>query len=197
MPLGVASPRIRNGDLFLFRRHGPIGWMISAAGRSDYCHCELAGWWNCRIFSLGMTSRGGGRAVCLEQLVAANPGRIDWYKANSGGRWPEYQPQRALYQMQGFLGRRYGWRSIFAAAVRRAPLLRLLVRTSADDLLESRWPPVCSEAIANATRAGGVDPVPWLADCCTEPADLARSSFFGYVGTLYPSDHAEVAAWKP
>jgi hypothetical protein len=35
-----------------------------------------------------------------------------------------------------------------------------------------------------ACRAGGVDPVPNLADRLTEPADLARSPFFEYRFTL-------------
>ena len=37
-----------------------------------------------------------------------------------------------------------------------------------------------------AMRAGGVDPVPNLADRLTEPGDLARSAFYEYRFTLLP-----------
>jgi hypothetical protein len=40
--------------------------------------------------------------------------------------------------------------------------------------------------VAAADREGGADPVPNLADRLTEPADLARSTFYRYHSTLIP-----------
>jgi hypothetical protein len=66
------------------------------------------------------------------------------------------------------------------------PVVRWLVRPVTDDRANGAHPPFCSQAVAIACRAGGVDPVPNLADRLTEPGDLARSPFFRYRFTLVP-----------
>lgn len=52
---------------------------------------------------------------------------------------------------------------------------------------EKLSPPYCSEACSIADRlGGGVNPVEFLSDRFTEPADLARSPFYRYLFTLEP-----------
>jgi hypothetical protein len=74
---------------------------------------------------------------------------------------------------------------VLQAALRHAPLCRLLVHPDSDDQRATHQPPFCSQASTMADRiGGGVDPVPHLADRLTEPADLARSPFYRYRFTL-------------
>jgi hypothetical protein len=84
-------------------------------------------------------------------------------------------------------GRRYGWWSLLWVAMVHLPVVRLLVRPDTDDSANGSLP-FCSQAVARACRAGGVDPVPNLADRLTEPGDLARSVFFRYRFTLFPEE---------
>jgi hypothetical protein len=86
--------------------------------------------------------------------------------------------------MLGITGRRYGWANLCRAALLHLPIFRFLVRPDTNDNGASTRPPFCSEAVAMAVRAGGVDPVPNLADRLTEPGDLARSAFYEYRCTL-------------
>ena len=63
----------------------------------------------------------------------------------------------------------------------------MAVRAEVEDDAIDRRPPFCSQACAMTDRiAGGVDPVPHLSDRLTEPADLARSTFYEYAFTLVP-----------
>ena len=51
--------------------------------------------------------------------------------------------------------------------------------------------PYCSELVSLATRiGGGVDLVPHLPDCFTEPHHMAQSLFYGYAGTFWPAEAA-------
>jgi hypothetical protein len=87
--------------------------------------------------------------------------------------------------MRRLAGCDYGYSAVLAAAMLHLPLVRLAVRADVDDKAIDRRPPFCSQACAMADRIGGrVDPVPHLADRLTEPADLARSSFYQYLFTL-------------
>ena len=172
---------IRNADLLLFRRRNRVTRLIAVAGRSPYVHAAMAGWWKGRLMSVEMTS-GGGRAQLLSNIVARWPGTIDVYRANALRQ--RFSRERALLAMIGITGRQYGWTNLCRAALLHLPLLRFLVSPDVNDRENSTWPPFCSQAIAMADRAGGVDPVPNLADRLTEPGDLARSPFFEYRFTL-------------
>lgn len=172
---------IRDADLLLFRRRSRIARLIAVAGRSPYVHAALAGWWKDRLMCVEMTS-GGGRAQLLSNLAARWPEVIDVYRTNTTGR--RFSRQRALRAMIGITGRRYGWLSLCRAAVLHMPVCRFLVHPDTNDFDASTWPPFCSQAVAMAHRAGGVDPVPNLADRLTEPGDLGRSPFYEYRFTL-------------
>jgi hypothetical protein len=174
---------IRNADLLLFRRHDRISRLIATAGRSAYGHAAMAGWWKDRLMCVEMAF-SGGRAQRLSNLVDRWPGRIDVFRANATHQ--RFSRERALRAMIGITGKRYGWLNLFRAAMLHVPLCRFLTLPDVNDEENSPWPPFCSQAVALADRQGGVDPTPTLADRLTEPADLARSTFFRYQFTLLP-----------
>ena len=156
-----ARPEIRDADLLLFRRRSWIARLIAVAGRSRYVHAAMAGWWKDRLMCVEMTS-GGGRAQLLSNLVERWPGAIDVYRANVGRR--RFSRKDALSAMIGITGKRYGWGNLLRAALLHLSVLRFFARPDANDLDASTWPPFCSQAVAAADRAGGVDAVPNLAD---------------------------------
>jgi hypothetical protein len=180
---GAVREEIRSGDLLLYRRRG----LISIAGRGEHSHAAKAAWWDDDLFCLEVRDWVGGRAVTLSSQVQRYPGRIDVYRSNAGNRWREYDRKGATRVMRRLCGCDYGYRGLLGAALLHLPVVRLLVRPDVDDAALNRRPPFCSQACAMADRlGGGVDPVRHLADCLTEPADLARSPFYEYLFTLVP-----------
>ncbi len=157
-------------------------------GGSEYTHAAMAAWWNGRLMCLETIQGRGGRAVLLSRLVVQNPGRIDVYRANANRR--RFDRAGAVNAMIEITGQRYGWWSLWKTALVHLPVVRLLVRADTDDRANGSLP-FCSQAISRACRAGGVDPVPNLADRSTEPGDLARSVFFSYRFTLVPEEEAK------
>jgi hypothetical protein len=145
----------------------------------------MAAWWNGRLMCLETIQGRGGRAVLLSNLVQERSGRIDVYAAGASGE--PFDRQAAVEAMIEITGQRYGWWSLLRTALVHLPVARLFVRPSTDDAANGSLP-VCSQAVARAMRAGGVDPVPNLADRATEPGDLARSVFFRYRFTLFPKE---------
>jgi hypothetical protein len=181
--LADARHQISDGDLLLFRRRS----LISIAGRGTHSHAAKAAWWEDDLFCLEVREWHGGRAVTLESQVKRFPGRIDVYQANPSNRWPEYDRTRSTTMMRRLAGCDYGYAGVVAAAMLHLPFIRMAVRAATEDDATRRRPPFCSQACATADRvAGGVDPVPHLADRLTEPADLARSPFYEYAFTLVP-----------
>jgi len=179
-----ARGQIKNADLLLFRPRGALWWRaIAVAGRSEYTHAGMAGWWGGRLMNIEMTF-GGGRAQLLSNVVARWPGVIDVYAANATRR--RFSRERALQAMISITGKPYGKWNLFRASLYHTPLLRFMVPPDMNDTESSNWPLFCSQAASIAYRLGGVDPVPNLTDRLTEPGDLARSSFFQYRFTLMP-----------
>lgn len=176
-----ARREIRDGDLLLFRPRGILCRALAVAGRSKYTHAAMAGWWGDRLMNVEMTS-GGGRAQLLSNIVVRWPGVIDVYEANAARR--RFSRKKALAAMIAVTGKPYGRWNLFRASIYHLPLVRFLASPDANDLETTAWPPFCSQAVAMACRAGGVDPVPELADRLTEPGDLARTTFFKYRCTL-------------
>ncbi len=141
----------------------------------------MAAWWNRRLMCLETVQGCGGHALLLSTVVHDMPGRIDVYRANATCR--RFDRLAAVNAMIEITGRHYGWWSLLRVSLTHLPFIRLVVRPKTDDNLNGSLP-FCSQAVSRACRAGGVDPVPNLADCATEPGDLARSAFFRYRFTL-------------
>ena len=193
LSLPAAQPHIRNADLLLFRRRGPI----AIAGRGVHSHAAKAAWWGEELFCLEVREWHGGRAVTLASQVRRFPGRIDVFRANPNNRWPEFDRQRSSQLMRRLAGCDYGYVAVARAAMLHLPVVRWWVRASTEDGAIDRRPPFCSQACAMADRmGGGVDPVPYLADRLTEPADLARSPFYEYQFTLIPSNESHTEAQR-
>lgn len=179
--LADVKQELRDGDLLLFRRRG----LISIAGRGVHSHAAKLAWWGDTPFCLEVREWFGGRAVTLESQVNRRPGRIDLFRANPDGRWPEYDAAAATRYMRRLAGCDYGYASVVEAALLHLPIVRMCVTAEVEDKAVSRRPPFCSQACAMADRlAGSVDPAPYLADRLTEPADLARSPFYEYQFTF-------------
>lgn len=172
---------LADGDLLLFRRRG----LISIAGRGVHSHAAKVARWGGTPFCVEVREWHGGRAVTLASQVRRCPGRIDVFQANPGRRWPEYDAAASTDHMRRLAGCDYGYAAVLHAALLHLPVIRAFVRPEVEDDAADRRPPFCSQACAAADRlAGGVDPVPYLADRLTEPADLARSPFYAYRFTL-------------
>jgi len=178
----AARSEIRTADLLLFRRRRWWTKPIAVAGRSEYTHAAMAGWWADRLMCVEMTA-GGGRATLLSNLVERWPGAIDVYRANPSRR--RFSRGAALGAMVAVTGRRYGWIQLARVVLLHLPVARFFA-SSWEEAEDASRPPFCSQAVAAAYRAGGTDPVPNLPDRLTEPADLARSRFFQYRFTLTP-----------
>ena len=157
---------------------------ICVVGRGIHSHVGMAVWWGPELFCIDV-SWLGGRPTSLTKLVQRLPGQIDVYRPNAGNRWPDYNQSGAVSFMRSLCGCSYGWWGLISAALLHLPIVRWFVKPDMDDLAMNRRPPFCSQARAMADRVGGgVDPVPNLADRLTEPADLARSTFYRGLFTL-------------
>ncbi|MBR4833988.1 MAG: hypothetical protein IKU86_06630 [Thermoguttaceae bacterium] len=198
---------LRDADLLLVRSGGVVPWL----GRGVHGHVATVARWNSEPFVLE-TRPGGGRAVPLDAFLRRNPRRVDVFRPNPDGRWPEYRPERCVAFLRRALSARYGWRSVFAAAFARLPGTRRLWGAAYFDDAKfadatSRFPETCAsecldavrrldrerprrasfhcaEARALADRWAGVDAIPFLSDRFVEPADLARSPFYRYQFTF-------------
>jgi len=182
----LARPTIRDGDLLLFRSGRRLmSRLIARAGRSEYSHAGMAAWWNSRLMCLDTIQGQGGRAVLLSNLVREFPGQIDIYATKTIGE--PFDRRAAVEAMIEVTGRRYGWWALARAALFHLAVVRLFVRPNTEDTADGSLP-FCSQAVARALRAGGVDAVPNLADAGTEPSDLARSAFLRYRYTLVSTE---------
>jgi len=195
VPYSKARRWIRSGDLLLLRRGR--SWthrLIAAGGRSLYVHAAMAAWWNRDLMCLEMVQWRGGRAVCLSHQVALCPGRWDVYTLTPVGR-ESVDRTLAVRAMKRLTGTPYGWKALWRVICRHLPLVRWLVAPPTEDpevVSVGGLPPMptapmfCSQAVAWAYRAAGVDPAANLPDRLTEPGDLARSPLFRYRFTLMP-----------
>jgi hypothetical protein len=191
--LAEAAVLIQTGDLLLFRRvpfcwSRPSTWpskLIAAAGRSEYTHAAKVAWAFGELWCLEVREFKGGRIVTLASQVALYSGHIDVFEANWKQCFPEFDRVGVVKYMAQFAGCAYGWKAIAKAALLHLFFARTRVKPNMDDQSFSSDPPFCSQACAMADRfGGGVDVVPFLADQITEPADLARTTFYRYRCTL-------------
>ena len=85
---GDVRHQIRDGDLLLYRRRGPI----AVAGRGHHCHAAKAAWWGDDLFLLEMLQFSGGRAVTLSSQVQHWPGRYDLFEVKTDDRAVDRRP---------------------------------------------------------------------------------------------------------
>lgn len=190
-----AKPSILDADGLFFRGKGLVSRMIRSYGRGRYSHVAKASWIKGELFCVEVRELKGGRIVTLESQVKKFPGQIDVFRTNvlrlpeieqpEGQHW--YNRKKADEMMLAFAGVEYGYWAIFSTYLLHAPFIKFIAKPNIDDEFVSKRPPYCSAAYSAADRIGGrVDQVPQLADKDTEPNDLARSPFNGYICTLIP-----------
>ena len=189
-----AQRDIRHGDLLLYRRRG----LISLYGRGLYSHAATATWQREHadgvfvpiLHCLELREFVGFQAKTLQSQVALYPGRIDVYRPNARGNFPDYDPHGVVVEMWKKSRTKYNYRGVLRAGAGHVPILRELLGV---DTTQSHGAPEpeehCSQARASADRIGGhVRPVSGLPDHLVEPNDLARSLLYahGYRFTLVP-----------
>jgi len=185
LKLDIALSRMRTADALLYR-HGrdPIDIAIAHTGRGEWCHAAMYEQGKDGPHVCDVSFSGGGRRSLFDD-VRKYPGVIEWFEANPDDRWPHFDRERAIARMREFEGCTYGWWSIFRIALRHLPWINLFLPIPPDDDY-AKYPPVCSEAVSISYRAGGVDPIPYLADRLSEPDDLAHSLFLNSKALLIP-----------
>jgi hypothetical protein len=192
-----ARPRIRDGDLLLFRPTSFWGWLIAVGTvnpmawvrvlmgwqRPRHCHAARAIWWRRSLWAVQQTANPYRHLERLSGVVRRWPGVIDVYQLR-----PRYEKKydriRACEVHKSICLKHYGWYNLLRLVPRHLPLLRRLLPRDGNDQERSKWPPFCSMACSMSDRAGGIDPCPNLADRETEPHDLAESPCYAYRLTL-------------
>lgn len=114
---------LRDADLLLVQTGGPVPWL----GRGLHGHVATFARWGGDRFVLE-TRPGGGRAVPLDAFLRRNRRRVDVFRPNPDGRWPEYRPAQCVAFLRRALSARYGWTGVCSAALARLPLVRLFWR---------------------------------------------------------------------
>jgi hypothetical protein len=204
-PYSKARHQIRSGDILLYR--GVLA--IRVAGRSEYSHAAMAGWWDGtvgsgqgavgsqtahrrpptahRLMCLETTGKFGGRAVTLSSQIRGRSGRWDVFAVR-------YQSPRqrsaALGAMIELTGLPYGWARLLRVSLLHLPIIRWFAWWLLRRKIEGQEPDAphpgrfCSDDVAAAIRQARLELVPNLGDGFCEPGDLARSSLCKYRFTI-------------
>lgn len=187
---------LRDGTVLLFRGRGVFSRLIQAAGRAPYSHAALLAWWGRRLMVVEAREGKGVRAIPLSAVLAEGHDVEAWdarpLEADALDR------PTVVGEATSWLSTRYGWRTIVRLGVSRflvplawIPGVGALRARWGRPLRDSRGRPtaglVCSELVARAWSAGGVDLVPDLPaweDATVEPGDLPRGGRLRLLGRL-------------
>lgn len=175
-----ARPRIRSGDLLLWRPTSLMGRIICSLTRQPYAHVGLAGWIgephdgpNSVLMAYEFLQWYGGVAVTLSSQVQRWPGKCDVFRFIG----PEmHHNRRAMLRMARRTGNSYGWRNFWRVGFRRwfrfwTGLDALVGMDTTDGRVDESTPLVCSEAVAAAWE---------LPDWLVTPGDLAEMAEYQF-----------------
>jgi hypothetical protein len=112
---------LRDADLLLVQTGGLVPWL----GRGLHGHVATVARWGGDWFVLE-TRPGGGRAVPPDAFLRRARRRVDVFRPNPDGRWPEYSPEKCVAFLRRAVSARYGWDGVRSAALARFPFVRLL-----------------------------------------------------------------------
>ena len=176
-----ARPLIRDGDFALCRPTSYFGRVIARRSGSPYSHAGMLFWDHVadrdRLYLAEQIQSKGGRRVPFSGQIKGFSGFYDIYCP------PEpYNRGKAVSEMLTIVGREYGWAALKRAAIQHTFFAWAFPPLSDEEVLRRGLPQVCSQATAEASRAGGFDPSP-KPDSVTEPGDLATLT--EYIGTPY------------
>ena len=183
--LAEAKSRIDSGWIGQYRGTSYLSQLIQLATTSLHSHSAMfrrnaSG----NIDVLELRELRGGRIKTIEHHASASPGLIDVFSCNAGNRWPSFKPIHAVEMMRFLADRRYGYWGVLQLALRRVPGIWRLFPITNQDATSGDLQAFCSHAVAMATTAGGVDPVPNLPDYLVTPGMLTTSLFFQYEFTI-------------
>jgi hypothetical protein len=175
----VARDHIRSGDLLSFKPcfiwYSPLSYftlLVSLTNKDRIVHSAMACWWGEHLVCVQMQA-APDRMVLLSEYAKRWPGKIIVSRA----RVPlGFNRRKAAQTMVGITEKKYGWMRLLLLAFANTFTGGLLYpNVPNDDAMESKWPPVCSEAYSRAMRVNGFDPYPERPDCRTEPHHLFES----------------------
>lgn len=207
LPWHEARPLIKTGDILALRAKGVLSWLIRTAGRSQHSHVEMAQWIDEDLECVGFCELSGGRSINFESVIAAHHCLWDVFRLSDQAeiRWLDdhqveqvhllrIDRERMVRKLRKMTGQKYGWLTVWWAALRHLTPGMLPAVVKDDD--QCIYPPFCSQAIARACRQAHettvdgrrvtVDLVRFLPDWLTEPADLVRSPLLHYMFSICP-----------
>ena len=210
LPYSQALEQIEEADVLLFRGEGLISWLIKRYGSGVHSHVGMAHWDGDNLECVEFREFKGGRSVSLKSQVESHPDNIDIFRAashvvqNKFEAWPKNIENRSVkpilsnepleYKLDSDIkseitdtmleitGLPYGWKNFWKLGKHYLPFCRLAKQNIKDEDPNDVF--VCSTAVTFAYRKNYIDPVPYLADSATTPADLARSPLFKYQFTI-------------
>jgi len=207
-----SKKHLQDGDVLLFRGERIMSKMIAGITSSPYSHVGVvkriedkdgAVYLQLVEFREGLFG-GGGRAIDLERVVAADSGRIDVYRFsnvfidcvfNAEDReikteLRNFDGHRVVRNLERLTGLPYSWKTIICIYAWKIPVLRCFLRClkkgytedCIDNYRLSRF--VCSTAVDYAFRLAGFPLVQNKNTNYVDPSDVSRSSNLHYLFTL-------------
>ncbi len=173
----VERQHIQNGDVLLYRGHGPVSAIIQRATRSTYSHAGLAVWWNERLMVMEAMRRGV-RVTTLSFNLSHHNGSVEWYTSRSP--IPADQRLDLIRYAQKELGKRYAFWSVFKLGL----LLLFGGQVDPQDELVQNETLFCSLYVANCYNAIGIDLKKNYNDLFMTPGDVAESPILYFKGEL-------------
>ncbi len=170
---------IEDGDVLLFRGGGLLG----IAGRTEYTHAALAGWWGKSLMVLQFRFFSGGAVATFASQLQRFNALIDVYRPRV-----DIQVRRhALHNMRRLMGDKYAWRDIVQGACWFIPGLRVFATSLAPDIEDTpeglrgfQIPRHCSMSTQWAYRYAGFPLVQGRSDKYVMPGELAMSASLEY-----------------
>ncbi len=193
-----ARPTLRDGTVLLFRGRGIFSRLIQAKGRAPYSHAAMLAWWGHRLMVVESREGSGCRAAPFSTVLAEGH-EVDAFDVTGLSPLGD-ERAAAVSEAVSWLSTRYGWRTIvrIGLAALLVPLawvrpVGALRRRWAKPLRDHRGLPtsglICSELVARAWDAAGVELVPNIPDfddATVEPADLMRGGRLTLLGRIVP-----------
>jgi len=169
LPYNQARRQIYDGDLIFFRGSGPVSSAIMSVTSCPFSHVELAQWNQGLLMTMGATSQG----TVYRRLSAVAPDYsiMAVGRARRGAHEDGAAADKATQTALNHLGKPYDFARLAEIWIRE--------KMGADDkadLAESDDAFICSEYVALAWRAAGLDLAPDKPDRLTTPADLYGSA---------------------
>ncbi|MGA9116166.1 MAG: YiiX/YebB-like N1pC/P60 family cysteine hydrolase [Bacteroidota bacterium] len=177
VPYEDVRPRIRDGDILLYRGRSRTSRLIRHLTRSPYSHAGLAVWWNRRL----MVMEAIGRGVIVTPLsssISAYDGRVELFSTREG--IPSPLRERIVLRAQDELGKEYALLGALLIGLRAL----LGMPPGPGDRARRERAFFCSQYVAHAYNAAGLDLLPRAGDRFAAPGDIACSPLLQSAGML-------------